>query len=599
MIRKAWAWRPSWKSSARKKGSRYCIDRSGRYEVIMKTTWLSFLVLLSTFSLANAQGNLSANNKFSVNATTGCAPFTLEVSDEDDSPGSVQYFYNLDTLYNSITAINDDFTLITDTTIYPDVVQSSDSVFTFQEAGNYTVIQLRGGSGTLDDKLDFIQISVVESVTPQVETFACINNSVQLRANGNDPYVRYQVDFGDGTPLDTFNTQVEHQYSDSGVESITVKGLIDGNSFSCADTIITFQATEQLQAPVLDSVQVIDANTVSIYHSNLPSVYTYQIEKINLTQNENSFRAVQLVEKNSDQTQISLTEDLSSNEICFRLVTYNACNTDINLTSARGCAIWLEGSAAPNLENRLTWIGSAGTNQLFRDDSLLITTTDRVYTDHQDLQCTQRYSYRVKRTANGVVSRSNLLELTARDEEQLPELPAPDLQLNGTDVTIILDEAGVPDPQYFILRAESGNPSDTLARNTERAFTDTGVSLGKEYCYTAGYTDACANESDAANESCILIPASGELIFPNAFTPDNDGLNDRFGPRGRLVESINWQVYNRWGEQLYESKALTKTWDGTYNNNPAPEDVYIYKAVYTDVNGRKKEVSGRIFLIRR
>ncbi len=567
----------------------------------MKCTWLSFLGLFCFLSLAQAQDNLSTGGKFSVNDTIGCAPFTLTVSDKGSSTGSVQYFYNLDTLYNSLIDINNDFTTITDTTVYPDVKQTADSVFTFNNPGNYTVIQLRGGSGSLQNKLDFIQVTVVASEVPEVEAFPCINNSVQLRADGNDPYTRYEVDFGDGTPIDTFDTQTEHQFAQPGENTITVKGLINGNSLSCADTTIIFQAAQALPTPVLDSVRVIDATTVSIYHSNLPSGYTYQIEKINLTQNENSFTSIQPVEKNSSQTQISLTEDedLSVNEICFRLVAYNACDTDFNRPSARGCAIWLDGNAAPELEHSLSWVGGSDTVELYRDDSLLDTTTDTSYSDNRDLQCTQRYSYRVKHTGNAVVSISNLLELTARDEEQLPELPAPALQLKGTEVTITLDEAGIPDPEYFILRAESGNPPDTLAKNTELAFTDSGLVLGEEYCYTVGYTDACANESIAANKSCILIPDGGRLIFPNAFTPDNDGVNDRFGPKGSLVESINWQVYNRWGEQLYEANALNETWDGTYNNNPAPEDVYIYKAVYTDVNGRRKEVSGRIYLIKR
>jgi len=67
------------------------------------------------------------------------------------------------------------------------------------------------------------------------------------------------------------------------------------------------------------------------------------------------------------------------------------------------------------------------------------------------------------------------------------------------------------------------------------------------------------------------------LRIPNAFTPNGDGINDTW-----IIDNI-WmypaayiQVYNRWGQALYEAKGSEEPWDGTYNGKPVPAGPYIY-----------------------
>jgi gliding motility-associated-like protein len=68
-----------------------------------------------------------------------------------------------------------------------------------------------------------------------------------------------------------------------------------------------------------------------------------------------------------------------------------------------------------------------------------------------------------------------------------------------------------------------------------------------------------------------------ELFIPTAFTPNNDGLNDRWdipGLENYLKATV--QVYNRWGEIIYSSVGYSRPWDGKYKGVPAPVAVYIY-----------------------
>ncbi|HMP88355.1 MAG TPA: gliding motility-associated C-terminal domain-containing protein, partial [Lacibacter sp.] len=73
-----------------------------------------------------------------------------------------------------------------------------------------------------------------------------------------------------------------------------------------------------------------------------------------------------------------------------------------------------------------------------------------------------------------------------------------------------------------------------------------------------------------------------KIYIPNAFTPNNDGLNDRFMPSGIGYSVIrSMRIFNRWGELVYEQLNLpvtdrSKGWDGTQRGMPLPPGVYVY-----------------------
>lgn len=76
-------------------------------------------------------------------------------------------------------------------------------------------------------------------------------------------------------------------------------------------------------------------------------------------------------------------------------------------------------------------------------------------------------------------------------------------------------------------------------------------------------------------DSCILPPCT--LFAPNAFTPNNDALNDRFfiTPNCELEEML-LQVYNRWGELVYETRDPNAGWDGRFRGEDCANGAYAY-----------------------
>lgn len=75
----------------------------------------------------------------------------------------------------------------------------------------------------------------------------------------------------------------------------------------------------------------------------------------------------------------------------------------------------------------------------------------------------------------------------------------------------------------------------------------------------------------------IEIQEPYTLYIPTVFSPDGDNTNDIFYIRGRGFDELSFEIYNRWGQMVFQSDDLNKGWDGTYNNQPSPIGGYVYQ----------------------
>lgn len=89
------------------------------------------------------------------------------------------------------------------------------------------------------------------------------------------------------------------------------------------------------------------------------------------------------------------------------------------------------------------------------------------------------------------------------------------------------------------------------------------------------------------------------IHVPTAFSPDGDGINDNFYIRTRLMRSIEFQVFNRWGEKVFESNQGDFNWSGvSLKGTPLGEGVYIYHVRGIDIHGSVHDKNGTITLLR-
>jgi len=97
-----------------------------------------------------------------------------------------------------------------------------------------------------------------------------------------------------------------------------------------------------------------------------------------------------------------------------------------------------------------------------------------------------------------------------------------------------------------------------------------------------------------------LCPEDCELFIPTAFTPNSDGLNDAFQAITNcpnILVEYEIDIYNRWGEAVFETSTINEFWDGSHKGVPSPIDVYTYIVKFDHTLGLDM-LSGVITLLR-
>ena len=87
---------------------------------------------------------------------------------------------------------------------------------------------------------------------------------------------------------------------------------------------------------------------------------------------------------------------------------------------------------------------------------------------------------------------------------------------------------------------------------------------------------------------------------PNAFTPNGDGLNDDWQPKGVFGGATDYRlrIWNRWGEKIYETDDFEASWDGTHQGTSSPAGGYLWDVTFTNAEGEPESFKGGVVLIR-
>jgi gliding motility-associated-like protein len=89
------------------------------------------------------------------------------------------------------------------------------------------------------------------------------------------------------------------------------------------------------------------------------------------------------------------------------------------------------------------------------------------------------------------------------------------------------------------------------------------------------------------------------LTIPNAFSPNNDLINDEFVAGETELKNYSMTVYNRWGDELFHAQNPTQFWNGKYKDSEVPEGVYMWICSYLDpCTNDFKEKKGTVSLFR-
>ncbi len=160
--------------------------------------------------------------------------------------------------------------------------------------------------------------------------------------------------------------------------------------------------------------------------------------------------------------------------------------------------------------------------------------------------------------------------------------------------------------QYYIYRMENNveplAPIDSVWRSFTEYTDDISAIAGsvESLVYWVQAVERRVNDfgfKEKSNSNRTIVTPESDIYFPNAFKPG--GTESVFKPVFRFLGGTNYlfQIYNRWGQLIFETTDKLAGWDGTYKGAYVQQGVYIYKFQYRDVFGNSVNRQGTVTVI--
>jgi gliding motility-associated-like protein len=147
-----------------------------------------------------------------------------------------------------------------------------------------------------------------------------------------------------------------------------------------------------------------------------------------------------------------------------------------------------------------------------------------------------------------------------------------------------------PSNNNFLWDFRDGETSDEVSPDHIFNFT-------KRYEVKLLVTNKISGCKDSTTKS-IFAKVSPLVNIPTAFTPLN-ATNNTFGVIGYGIKTVDMKIYNRWGAKVFDSETSRfRNWDGTFNGQLQPMDVYTYIAKVSFTDGESQTLKGEVTLIR-
>jgi gliding motility-associated-like protein len=117
--------------------------------------------------------------------------------------------------------------------------------------------------------------------------------------------------------------------------------------------------------------------------------------------------------------------------------------------------------------------------------------------------------------------------------------------------------------------------------------------------FTVAVSDGiCTRNASVEVKVYELLCAGPDIFVPNTFTPNGDGSNDQLLVRGRHIERMEFMVFNRWGEKVFETTDRSIGWDGTFEGRPVDPAVFVYHLTAWCVDGQRYFTKGNVTVVR-
>ncbi|MEM1217180.1 MAG: gliding motility-associated C-terminal domain-containing protein, partial [Bacteroidota bacterium] len=195
-------------------------------------------------------------------------------------------------------------------------------------------------------------------------------------------------------------------------------------------------------------------------------------------------------------------------------------------------------------------------------------------------------------------------EQTASTTLPMPQQPEVMIESSAEDNTVGLGESVtfnvISNPPLSLLDTFFWQPAlaDSLRISDKQwAFVPTQTT---DYLLTAVDANGCTTTASLA----LIVRGEGNVFVPNAFSPNEDGSNDRFAlfDNGSIANINSLQIFDRWGAVVYartnlQANDTTEGWDGRHKGQLLPTGTYIYAAEVQWINGQVGQLQGAVHLV--
>ena len=194
------------------------------------------------------------------------------------------------------------------------------------------------------------------------------------------------------------------------------------------------------------------------------------------------------------------------------------------------------------------------------------------------------------------------LTLTSTNNQQCPE---------ASDAITIIVEAvptaafsSLSDDELNVVFTDESVGADSWSWSFENGATSSSqnptVTFPSEGQY--GVTLVVTNTAGCSDTIVSVIQALSKAIepiaVPTGFSPNGDGGNDVLHVLGGPFESVDFKIFNGWGNLIFSTTDPKGGWDGTYQGTAQPVGVYVYTVSGKTIDGKNIKMSGNVTLIR-
>jgi gliding motility-associated-like protein len=460
------------------------------------------------------------------------------------------------------------------------------------------VSEYRNGVLLSTNKRDF-QFNVINCNGISIADFSAPSADVNLGSVCNGLMVNfvnesafssfYQWDFGVpgvGNDISTLPNPT-YVYPDTGAYTVM---LISNPGYNCADTaFLEIQVYHELEADIpLPDPQCITGNSFDFipggqFQNGDNFLWTFGGPSSSLTSTIQSPQNISWSEAGTFPVTLQLSNPHCTAFDSTVVTVYPLLSVDFSVEVNNVCEpAWVR------FTNESMFSPGASFFWNFGDG----TTSELMNPIHQ---YTEPGLYDVSLTVQNITGCTDTLTLT--EQAFMTVRPSPDA---GVSVTPAVQSILTPKVTFSDL--SEGALDTWLIPEDDIEISDPNT----DYWYSkpGTYNAAVVAVNEAGCYDTAMVKVKIEPIFafyvPNAFSPNDDGVNDDFSPKGEGIATYEMIIYDRWGEEIYRSDAMTERWDGRAKDGRkvAQSGVYTYKIKVLDVQKTEHQYLGRVTLVR-